>query len=76
VKEDKEAARAERQEVRKEVMLKFEGDDKNFRSVVLMVSEAFGNNPRRVKQFVNLFSLVKEPEGSVGGFPGSRNPRM
>jgi hypothetical protein len=65
-KERKEAGRAERKETRKEVMLKFEGDDKNFRSVVLMVSEAFGNNPRRAKQFVNLFRLRIRTAASTG----------
>lgn len=65
-KETKEADRAERKEIRKEVMLKFEGDDKNFRSVVLMVSEAFGNNPRRVKQFVSLFRLRIRTAASTG----------
>ena len=64
--EDKNAARAERQIVREEVMLKFEGDNKNFRSVVLMVSEAFGNNPRRVKHFVNLFRLRIRIAASTG----------
>lgn len=64
--EKKEAERAERQEVRQEVMLKFEGDDKNFRTVALMVSEAFGNNPRRVKQFVNLFRLRITTAASTG----------
>ena len=65
-KQKKEAARAERKEAREEVMLKFEGDDKNFRSVALMVSEAFGNNPRRVKQFVNLFRLRIRTAASTG----------
>ncbi|MBA7710582.1 hypothetical protein ES703_119525 [subsurface metagenome] len=65
-KETKEADRAKRKEIRKEVMLKFEGDDKNFRSVVLMVSEAFGNNPRRVKQFVSLFRLRIRTAASTG----------
>jgi len=65
-KETKEVDRAERKEIRKEVMLKFEGDDKNFRSVVLMVSEAFGNNPRRVKQFVSLFRLRIRIAASTG----------
>ncbi len=65
-KEKKEAERDERKEARKEVMLKFEGDDENFRSVVLMVSEAFGNNPRRAKQFVNLFRLRIRTAASTG----------
>jgi len=64
--EEKEVARAERKEIRKEVMWKFEGDDKNFREVVLMVSEAFGNNPRRVKQFVNLYRLRIRTAASTG----------
>jgi hypothetical protein len=66
VKEDKEAARTARKEAREKVMLRFEGDNKNFRSVVLMVSEAFGNNPRRVKQFVNLFRLRVRTAASTG----------
>jgi|GEM_PF-1452782 len=64
--EMKEAERAMRKEARKAVILKFEGDDQNFRDVVLMVSEAFGNNPRRVKQFVNLFRLRIRTSASTG----------
>jgi hypothetical protein len=61
-----ETDRALRKKIRKAVMLKFEGGDKNFRSVALMVSKAFGNNPRRVKQFVNLFRLRIRTAASTG----------
>jgi tRNA A37 threonylcarbamoyladenosine biosynthesis protein TsaE len=64
--EMEEKERAKRKETRKEVMLKFEGDNKNFRDVVLMVSEALGNNPRRVKQFVNLYRLRIRTAASTG----------
>ncbi len=65
-KEREEADRIERKEIRKEVMLKFKGDNKNFRSIVLMASEAFGDNPRRAKQFVNLFRLRIMTAASTG----------
>lgn len=58
--EDKELeakARAETQEQIEEEFMKFEGDDDNFRAIVLMVSKPFDYNPRRVKQFVNTFRL-------------------
>jgi len=40
-----------------EEYLRFDGDDPSFRAIVLMVSRAFDYNPRRVKQFVNIFRL-------------------
>jgi hypothetical protein len=58
--ENKELERREydiRQEQIKEEFLKFDGDDPTFRAIVLMVSKAFDYNPRRAKQFVNIFRL-------------------
>jgi len=60
IEEDKkleEKEHAIRQEQIKEEFLKFDGDDPNFRAIVLMVSKAFDFNPRRAKQFVNIFRL-------------------
>ncbi len=48
---------AMRQEQIEEELLKFNGDDPNFRAIVLTVSKAFDFNPRRAKQFVNIFRL-------------------
>jgi hypothetical protein len=56
-KELEEKKRDIRQEQIEEEFLKFDGDDPNFRAIVLMVSEAFDFNPRRAKQFVNIFRL-------------------
>ncbi len=36
---------------------KIEGDNEKFREMAMMVAPALGNNPRRVKQFVNLLRL-------------------
>jgi tetratricopeptide (TPR) repeat protein len=56
-KELEEKEHAIRQEQIKEEFLKFDGDDPTFRAIVLMVSKAFDYNPRRAKQFVNIFRL-------------------
>ena len=49
--------RAETKQKIDKVFTKFDGDDHNFRAIVLMVSKAFDFNPRRAKQFVNIFRL-------------------
>lgn len=38
-------------------MDKIEGDTEKFREMAIMIAPALGNNPRRVKQFVNLLRL-------------------
>jgi hypothetical protein len=56
-KELEEKKRDIRKEKIEEEFLKFDGDDPTFRAIVLMVSKAFDFNPRRAKQFVNIFRL-------------------
>jgi Cdc6-like AAA superfamily ATPase len=44
-------------EVRKRIKLGVAQDSETIRSIVLMVSQALDNNPRRILQFINLFRL-------------------
>ncbi len=60
-KEEDKKLEEKKRDIRKEQIeeefLKFDGDDPTFRAIVLMVSKAFDFNPRRAKQFVNIFRL-------------------
>ncbi|MDT8301511.1 MAG: P-loop NTPase fold protein [Sedimentisphaerales bacterium] len=60
IEEDEKLEEKERDIRQKKIekeFLKFDGDDFNFRTIVLTVSKAFEFNPRRAKQFVNIFRL-------------------
>jgi len=50
-------ATEEQKEVRKRIKLDVAQDSKTIRNIVLMVSPALENNPRRILQFINLFRL-------------------
>jgi len=56
IEEDLEAEKV-REQRRETLRLKLAGDSPKIREIVLMVAPVFDYNPRRVKQFINLFRL-------------------
>jgi hypothetical protein len=63
-----DAVSAERRRLRE---LQFQGDSDEVRSVALMIAKTLGPNPRRLKQFINLFRLQAYIVNEVGLFdPG------
>lgn len=55
-------------QARRERELQFQGDSDKVRAVALMVAETLGRNPRRLKQFVNLFRLQAYIVNEIGLF--------
>jgi hypothetical protein len=58
------------------LLVELSADSESFRSVVKMVAPAFDHNPRRLKQFVNLFRLRALLASQTGLFGKPRNPEQ
>jgi hypothetical protein len=57
--------------------LQLRGDSDKVRAVALMVAESLGRNPRRLKQFMNLFRLQAYIANEIGLFdPGNGGPPL
>ena len=59
-REEEEAREKEKtkiEERRQTIILELDKDSKRIRDIILMVAPALDNNPRRIKQFTNLFRL-------------------
>ena len=56
------------------LLVEISADSMSFRNVVTMVAPAFEYNPRRVKQFVNLFRLRALLASQTGLFGSPRDP--
>ena len=55
-------------ELRRQRELKFQGDSDEVRAIALMIAQTLGPNPRRLKQFINLFRLQAYIVNEVGLF--------
>jgi hypothetical protein len=55
-------------QVRRQRELRFGGDSDTVQAVALMVADTLGRNPRRLKQFVNLFRLQAYIANEIGLF--------
>jgi hypothetical protein len=55
-------------QARRQRELQFGGDSNRVRAVALMVADTLGRNPRRLKQFVNLFRLQAYIVNEIGLF--------
>ena len=64
------AVTAEAEARRENIKLKVTGDSATVRRIVLSMSPFLGNNPRRVKQFLNLFRLRTFMAAETGLFDG------
>jgi hypothetical protein len=60
------------QQSRRERELQFGGDSDKVREIAMMVARALGPNPRRLKQFINLFRLQAYIANELGFFDESR----
>jgi len=53
-------------QVRRERELQFQGDSDKIRAIALMYAQTLGTNPRRMKQFINLFRLQAYIANEIG----------
>lgn len=67
-----EDEQSEKEEEREGILLREQGDSLTVRNIVLMVAPALDYNPRRIKQFINLFRLKAYIAYETGLF---RRPR-
>jgi hypothetical protein len=63
-----EPASPEQTEARRARALQFQGDSEKVRRVAMMIASALDPNPRRLKQFINLFRLQAYIANELGFF--------
>lgn len=66
----------ERRQLREWISLELTGDSPTVRSIVLAVASTLDNNPRRIKQFINMFRLRAFIASETGLLGTPESPRV